>query len=120
MFYKYPKNFNELFNNFNTEYSFGINDDLNERYHSEKTDEGYIIEIPIPGLTENDLNVQIVKGNLKIENTNQDARWVTSFKREFILPEDIDKKSAKASVKNGVLIVKIGIKENDENIVNII
>jgi HSP20 family molecular chaperone IbpA len=89
-------------------------------YHFEKTDEGYTFELAVPGLTKKDLTVRIVEGKLEIKNTNEDSKWSPSFTKTFTLPKDTDPKNIGASVKDGVLCLTIGLKENSENIINII
>lgn len=122
MFTTYTKTINELLNDFANykEWPFSSDENSINSFHSDKTDEGYILQLPIPGLTKEDIKVRVVKRNLEVKNKNENSNWVYAFERSFILPEDSDKKSINASVENGVLTIKIGIKEDDENIINVI
>lgn len=88
-------------------------------YHSEKTDDGYKLEIAVPGLTKEDLKVKIIKGRLNIKSEKEN-HWTSAFDKTFTLPEDADLKKVKASVENGILLVTIPMSKDSENIVEII
>jgi len=88
-------------------------------YHSEKTDDGYLLEMSVPGLGKKDLSVKIVKGRLNIK-TDVETKWLTSFDKTFILPEESDTKKIKATVENGVLTVNIPTREDAEKIVEVL
>ena len=87
-------------------------------YHSEKTDDGYKLEIAVPGLTKEDLKLKIIKGRLNVKSEKENY-WTSSFDEMFILPEDVDLKLLKASVENGVLSIKIPVSKDSESIVEI-
>jgi HSP20 family molecular chaperone IbpA len=91
-----------------------------EYYYFKKIDDSYTFELPVPGLTKEDLTVKIVGGKLEIKNSNENCRWSPKFTETFILPKDADAKNIKANVKNGLLNLTIGLKEDSENIINII
>ena len=89
-------------------------------YHSEKTDEGYVLELPVVGLTKEDLSIKISNGKLEIKGGKEDHRWTPSFEKTFTLPKDINPKKVEAKVENGLLTVTIGITKDSETIVRII
>ena len=89
-------------------------------YHSERTDDGYLLELLVPGLSKEDLSVKIINGKLKVNGENEDSRWTPKFDMTFNLPKDADAKKVEASVENGVLTVKIGFIREFETIVKII
>jgi len=121
MFKTNQQSFEKLWENAFTDWPFSLTtEELEVRYDSEKTDDGYVLEIPVPGLTKKDLKVKIVKGKLNVINNEKSNKWVPSFEKVFTLPDDSDIKNIKASVEDGILIIKIGIKEDSENIINVI
>jgi HSP20 family molecular chaperone IbpA len=73
----------------------------------------------VPGLGKKDLSVKIVKGRLNIK-TDVETKWLTSFDKTFILPEESDTKKIKATVENGVLTVNIPTREDAEKIVEVL
>jgi HSP20 family protein len=89
-------------------------------YHSEKTDEGYVLELPVVGLTKEDLSIKIANGKLEIKGGKEDHKWTPSFEKTFTLPKDINPKKVEAKVENGLLTVTIGITKDSETIVRII
>lgn len=88
-------------------------------YHSEKTDDGYKLEMAVPGLTKEDLKIKIIKGRLNVKSEKEN-HWISSFDKTFTLPEDSDLKLIKASVENGILLVTIPLNKESENIIEII
>ena len=89
-------------------------------YHSEKTDEGYVLELPVVGLTKEDLAIKISNGKLEIKSGKEDHRWTPSFEKTFTLPKDVNPKKVEAKVENGLLTLTIGISKDSETIVKII
>lgn len=88
-------------------------------YHSEKTDDGYLLEMSVPGLGKKDLSVKIIKGRLNIKS-EVETKWVKPFEKTFILPEESNSKKIKATVENGILSVNIPIREDAEKIVEVL
>jgi len=88
-------------------------------HYSEKTDDGYKLEIAVPGLTKEDLKVKIIKGDLNI-TCEKENHWVSRFDKTFTLPKDANIKKVKATVESGILLITIPVNEDPENIVEII
>lgn len=89
-------------------------------YHSEKTDAGYVLELPVVGLTKEDLSIKISEMKLEIKGGKEDHRWSPNFEKVFTLPEDVDKNNVTAKVENGLLTLTIGISKESETIVKVI
>ncbi len=84
-------------------------------------DENLIVEAPVPGMTEEDVNVEIegdrltISGEYKREREEEDKarRWHTiersygRFYRTIQLPVEVDPDKAVAEIENGMLIVKL-------------
>ena len=84
-----------------------------------QTDDEIVIKSTIAGVTADDLDISItndmvtIKGSRssdeKIKQSDyyyQELYW-GSFSRSIILPEEIDADNAKASMKNGVLTIRL-------------
>ena len=84
-----------------------------------QTDDEIVIKSTIAGVTADDLDISItndmvtIKGNRgseeKIKQSDyyyQELYW-GAFSRSIILPEEIDADNAKASMKNGVLTIRL-------------
>ena len=84
-----------------------------------QTDDDIVIKSTIAGVTADDLDISItndmvtIKGSRgseeKIKQSDyyyQELYW-GAFSRSIILPEEIDADNAKASMKNGVLTIKL-------------
>jgi HSP20 family protein len=86
----------------------------------------YLVEIDLPGVDKNDINVTLVDHHLKImasrkvEKEEKDENYILServfsgYKRIIPLPEDADENSIKAKYENGVLRIEIGKKPGYE------
>lgn len=88
-------------------------------YHVEQTDDTYVLELVVPGLTKSSISAKIIDGKLKIEGGIADHKWTPEFKRSFILPKNADLKAVKATVENGILTVTIGISKENETVIKV-
>ena len=88
-----------------------------------KTD--YRLELAVPGLTKEDISIKLEKSLLKISAEKKrelvEGEKITrkeydfhSFKRSFQLPDKVDTKAIKASVKNGILSISLGKKTKED------
>ncbi len=84
-----------------------------------QTDDEIIIKSTIAGVTANDIDVSITNEMVTIKGSRdhgekikasdyyyQELYW-GSFSRSIILPEEIDADNAKASMKNGILTLRL-------------
>lgn len=86
--------------------------------------EAYVLEMELPGFTENDLTIDMkdrvltiasqkkakpVEDGKKAEDTSflLRERHVMSFTRSFTMPEDIDADNISAAISNGLLTITI-------------
>ncbi len=90
-----------------------------------ETENELIVKAEVPGVTEKDIDIQIVdgalvlKGERKFEEEKKDEksgyrrveRSYGAFARYFSLPETVDPEKVKADYKHGVLTVTLGKKE---------
>ena len=84
-----------------------------------ETDEHFVLEADLPGMTENDVNIELennvltVSGERKTEHEDKQAgyyrleRAAGTFSRALTLPEGIDPDAVSATFDNGVLEVRI-------------
>lgn len=84
-----------------------------------ETDTEYDIELAAPGLTKSDFQLKVNKNVLEISSEKkvdfeEDKESVvrkefeySSFKRSFLLPDDVNYEAIKATYADGVLVVKI-------------
>lgn len=88
-----------------------------------ETNESYLMDMDLPGMTENDVEINLKDRTLTIasivDTKNEEKKKVneqeflirerhsTSFSRRFTLPQDIDAEQVHAEFKNGVLSINI-------------
>ena len=89
-----------------------------------ETNENFEIEMAIPGLRKEDLDIKIENGLLSIsseqkseqeeneENFTRKEFNYSSFKRSFNLPENVDQEDINASYSEGILTVVLAKKED--------
>lgn len=82
-------------------------------------DDKYVITIEVPGVTEEDISLDVqngflsLKGEKRIEKENKGENWYFSerqygsFSRSFRLPADANEKDISAVLKDGVLTVSV-------------
>ena len=92
-----------------------------------KEEEGYRIDLAVPGYDRDDISVSIKDGTLTIEAevTNESSNnyhkefTVGSFCRQWTLPKNLDAEGIEANYKNGVLTLTIPTAEEDHRTINI-
>ena len=84
-----------------------------------ETDDTYLIEAELPGLSKEDVKVTVddgvltIQGERKQEEESSDKkihrveRFYGSFMRRFSLPDNVDEGSVKARFKDGVLTLSV-------------
>jgi HSP20 family protein len=78
-----------------------------------KTDNEYLINMSVPGLTKEDLKISTKEGVLKIsfEKEEKDTKhyFVSSFTKSYNIPDDVKEKDIEGKVENGVLTLNLPI-----------
>ena len=80
-----------------------------------ETENGWQMEVDLPGLTEKDVEVKLENNLLSISSRNEQKkeekkngyllreRRESSFCRSFVLPDEVDREKIEAAFSNGVL-----------------
>jgi HSP20 family molecular chaperone IbpA len=89
-------------------------------YHSEKTEGSYLLELPVIGLTKDDLVIKTTNGRLEVKGGKKDHKWTPEFTKTFTLPDNANFHNIEATVENGLLIITIPVSEESERIIKII
>jgi len=85
---------------------------------TKNTAENYELSVALPGLTENDVTLEIHRGVLTLSGKREvrvpegyraqrRERYAYQFSRSLTLPEDADAERVNATMKHGVLTVKV-------------
>ena len=83
------------------------------RVHVENLDDRHVIEMATPGISKDDLIVDVDDGLLTISYESKDKdqqnslQFQNSFKRSWTMPKDVDFENIDAKYENGVLSVSI-------------
>jgi len=96
------------------------------RVDVKSNDQGYVLEMDLPGYSEDDVNIELDHNTLTIASKETSAReekkeakeeaktnWIlherhsAQFKRSFTLPEDVNGETITATFKNGVLTLNM-------------
>lgn len=82
-----------------------------------ETDEGFGIEVEVPGFSREDVKVEVHQGVLTVSGERAKTegerkrhrveRASGEFSRSFRLPENVDEKAIKATATNGVLYIAL-------------
>src|SRR5256714_2692146 len=115
---------NRLFNTFFDEPSAGENSGTSLRrwipaMDLVETDDDFVLRADLPGLTEDDVNIELednvltLSGERKSEREEKNEGYYRverasgSFQRSLTLPEGVDPEGIRASFENGVLEVRV-------------
>ena len=85
----------------------------------QETENEYLMEVELPGLTEKDIEVNVEDNILTLSSKNEESkeekkngylireRRNHEFTRTFVLPKDVDRDKINAEFKNGLLMVSL-------------
>jgi HSP20 family protein len=91
-----------------------------------ETKEDYVFKLEVPGLNKDDINIELKDHTLSIKGEKKEEKEVKkddyhriesysgSFSRNFVLPQDIDAKKVNASMKDGVLELRVAKAEEQK------
>lgn len=68
-----------------------------------EVDDGFMLEVEIPGVKKEDLDIQIEKNIITVKATRNRKESKFTYERSFRLADDIDTDNIKVSLENGVL-----------------
>ena len=106
---------------FNTDWNFPAQNtqDWSPAVDVKETDNSFVLSADIPGLTKNDIKINVTSKRLEIsgersletdqenDNYHYRERRFGSFDRSFNLPDTIDEDKISASFKNGILSIQL-------------
>ena len=75
------------------------------RHSVKKTEEGYTLSLDYPGVSSEDLSVEIHDGVLTITGKRNDRDF--TYTNRFSVPRDVDADNLQATLSNGVLTVAL-------------
>ena len=111
--------FNEFLNNYESNNENTQITDFNPNVNTREEDESYIIELDLPGVKKENVNINVedniltISGKRELRNEIKEDNYYKiesvygSFSRSFTLPEKVNIEEIKASSENGVLEVII-------------
>jgi HSP20 family protein len=88
-----------------------------------ETQDEYVFKLDVPGLSKEDVNINFEKGVLTISGEKKENREIKKddyhriesfsgkFSRSFTLPQNIDAEKISASIKDGLLELRVGKSE---------
>ncbi len=102
------RNSNSIFNMMDDLFEFSNHNSATySKSEFRKTDDGYLIDILLPGFTKEELQVSVEKENLIIEakTDRKLPRFINNSVKKTFLVENINPDSVNAKLENGVLTV---------------
>jgi HSP20 family protein len=70
-----------------------------------RTDSGYVVEIPVAGFKPDDIEITVENGVLMVSGKTEKR----SFNRSFILPDEVNDESIEAKVEHGMLTLTLNL-----------
>ncbi|MBC35805.1 MAG: heat-shock protein [Bacteroidetes bacterium] len=114
--------FDQLFNDPNYYTTFKSTSVSQPAANIQETDEGFELDLAIPGLNKDDVKINLEKNVLTIsaesstDNSNYSRRefGYNSFSRSFSLPKSINVEKIVAKHENGILSISLPKKEEEK------
>lgn len=95
-------------------------DMLSDNYHSYSTKDAYFVEMPLVGVTKEELNVKVEGDYLKVEaKPTKKSKFIKNTAIHFSLREDADVNNILAKLENGLLLLTIPKNTPEKKAVNI-
>jgi len=91
-----------------------------------ETKDDYVFKLEVPGLNKDDIKVELKEHTLSIKGEKKEEKEVKkddyhriesysgTFSRSFVLPKDIDARKVNASMKDGVLELRVAKTEEQK------
>ena len=102
------RNSNSIFNMMDELFEFSNHNSVTySKSEFRKTDDGYVIDVLLPGFTKEEVNVSVEKENLIIEAKTERKlpRFINSTIKKTFHVEEINADSVNAKLENGILSV---------------
>ena len=114
-------NLNNLLDDFFTSpllSDWSLSNPIKNTFTTDETNSSYDVEIAIPGLSKKDIHIETKDRNLTVsyeaKNENKNSFISSSFKKTFLIPEDVNINKIKATTDNGILKIIFPKKENSK------
>ena len=131
--------FNRLFNSFFPDFPVGmslrslpsfdvVDPTMTQGYPSAntfKTDEGYVVEMALPGVNKNNIDINmdgsalIISSNSRGQSEKDEVAYIThefaysAFERSFRLPRNVNGNDISAAYRDGILTVMVPLTTGD-------
>ena len=91
-------------------YGPSFNEKNNKLSNVINNEDDYRFQLAVPGLSKEDVKISVKDGMvyMSYENAKTDNKtyaFTKSFKKEYILPDDVDEKNITGKIENGILEV---------------
>lgn len=84
------------------------------KYFVDEKEDSFLLEIPVPGFKQDEIDIQVEDGLLVISGENSGSFWTEDFIKKFKLPNTVNQDSIKAQIINGIL--KIDLQKKKESL----
>jgi len=85
----------------------------------DKNDDGYTLQMAVPGLTSDDLEIKVKDDILTIsyenEEKNENSYFMSNFVKSYRLPDNINSDKIKGKVVNGLLKIDVPLNKKKMN-----
>jgi HSP20 family protein len=75
--------------------------------HVEEKDDHYVMSFDMPGLSKDNIDIEIQGNQLRVSGERRDERRYRKFERTLLLPDDVKSDSVEAQYEDGVLMLAI-------------
>lgn len=76
-------------------------------YKITEDDQSFILRMPLPGLAEKDVTIEVTENILTITGKETDLSWTSDFEKKFRIPDSANSDEIDGKLENGILLLTI-------------
>jgi HSP20 family protein len=76
-------------------------------YKISEEEKSFTLKMPLPGLTRENVEIEVTSNILTITGKKTDLSWTSDFEKRFRLPESVNPDEINCKLENGVLFLTI-------------
>ena len=112
--FSFQREVDRLFNQFWSDLPTRTATGPSPSFHVNQTDDGWRVDVPLPGIDPKDVSLEVAGNNLtiRVEVPSEGDRNVSHYEQTLMIPQFLDLEKLTASHRHGMLRLTLPLKES--------